>query len=165
VWLETAASTGGEVVAMDVFLQPQAPSPPAHIHLRQQESFRVLSGSIELRLGQDRQLLTVGDHAVIPAGAAHTWAPAGNQPLHCRVELRPALHFEDLQESIFWLVRTGKLDRKSPANLMQVATVFHHYLSEARAASPPAIVQRTALGALAAIGRLRGYDPHPEHAG
>jgi quercetin dioxygenase-like cupin family protein len=163
VWLTTAASSRGEVVAMDVFLQPEAPSPPAHIHLRQQESFQVLSGSIELRLGRDRQLLTAGDHAVIPAGAAHTWAPAGTEPLHCRVELRPALHFEDLQESIFWLVRNGKLDRKSLANLLQVATVFHHYLNEARAASPPAIIQRTTLGPLAAIGRLRGYNPHPGH--
>jgi quercetin dioxygenase-like cupin family protein len=165
VWLQTAASSGGKVVAMDVFLQPQAPSPPAHIHLRQQESFQVLSGSIELRMGHDRRVLAAGDQAVIPAGAAHTWAPAGSEPLHCRVELRPALHFEDLQESIFWLVRTGKLDRKNPANLVQAATVFHHYLDEARAASPPAIVQRTTLGALAAIGRLRGYGPYPEHGG
>jgi hypothetical protein len=58
---------------------------------------------------------------VIPAGAAHTWAPAGLEPLHCRVELRSALHFEDLQESIFWLARTGKLDRKSVPNLLQAA--------------------------------------------
>lgn len=50
-------------------------------------------------------------------------------------------------------MRNGKLDRKSPANLLQVATVFHHYLNEARAASPPAIIQRPTLGALAAIGR------------
>jgi hypothetical protein len=121
-----------------------------------------------LRAGQEHQ--DVGGPFRIKAGAEPAIAcqepdPAGPGPLHCRVELRPALRFEDLQESIFWLVRTGKLDRKSPASLLQVGTVFHHYLDEARAASPPAIIQRAVLGPLAALGRLRGYTPHPGYGG
>lgn len=59
--------------------------------------------------------------------------------------------------------RNGKLEETSIGNLLQVATVFHHYLPEARTARPPAIVQRVGLGLLAAIGRRHGFTPHPTH--
>jgi quercetin dioxygenase-like cupin family protein len=165
VWLQTVSSSQGEVTSMDVFLDAHVPSPPRHIHLKQEERFKVISGAVVLQSGGVRRVLQAGEEAVIPPGVAHTWATTGDGPAHVEVDLRPGLHFEESQESIFWLVRNGKMNPKRIGNILQAATLFHHYMDEARMASPPPVVQRPLFSLLAAIGRRAGYTARPGQRG
>ena len=161
VWRQTASSSNGAVVSMEVFVQPGAPGPPPHIHMHQEERFAVLGGKIAVTVAGDRRVLERGDEVVIPAGTAHTWKATGEEVLHAHVELRPALEFEKFQETLFWLQRNGRFNLKRISNVLQIATLFDHHLVESRTAKPPAFVQRLLLGTLAAIGRRAGYTPHP----
>ena len=63
----------GHDLEVELTVLPQAAGPPAHIHPRAAESFRVTSGAIRLKVGQERQVLTAGESFTVPSGTAHTF--------------------------------------------------------------------------------------------
>ena len=57
VFTKTAQQTGGKVFGLEVFIRAGAPGTPEMIHPLQDESFQVLSGSLNFRIGgQQRRL-------------------------------------------------------------------------------------------------------------
>ena len=52
---------------------------PVHVHHASDEGFCVLDGQLEVLVGQGRRTLRAGEHLVVPAGAAHTFATVGEQ--------------------------------------------------------------------------------------
>jgi quercetin dioxygenase-like cupin family protein len=50
---------------------PAGGGPPAHIHSREDESFYVVSGSLEMLLGDKTYLAKAGDFVFIPRGTVH----------------------------------------------------------------------------------------------
>lgn len=48
-----------------------------HVHLRHEESFVVLEGQYQVRLGQDIVVADAGDYVFIPRGTPHTYRNAG----------------------------------------------------------------------------------------
>jgi hypothetical protein len=47
VFTKTAQQTGGEVFGLEVFIRPGAPGTPEMVHAFQDESFEILSGSLD----------------------------------------------------------------------------------------------------------------------
>ena len=47
---------------------------PPHVHHRSDEGFCVLRGRLEVLMGDERRIITAGDHLVVPAGMTHTFA-------------------------------------------------------------------------------------------
>lgn len=45
-----------------------------HVHRRSSEAFVVLSGRLEVLVGDERRVLEAGDHVTIPPGTVHTFA-------------------------------------------------------------------------------------------
>lgn len=169
-WIETAGSSGGELLAVDLALRPGAFVAAPHRHVCQEEHFEVRSGTIQLEVDGTQRDLGPGEVATIPMGVAHRWWNAGADEALVRVELRPALDTETFFEVFFGLNRDGRTNSKGMPDLLQIAVTFRALGDSCPTlVSPPALVQRVLFALLAPIGRLRGrratyptYSPnHP----
>lgn len=78
-----AAETGGAYCILEALVQPRGGATALHTD-RWIESFHVIEGQIEWTLERDGQLVTwtggPGETVVIPRGAKHRWAGAGDTP-------------------------------------------------------------------------------------
>ena len=156
-WIETAATSEGSLLAFDLALRPDAALAAEHRHLRQTEHFRVETGRIGLRIGDEESELNAGEDATVPPGVAHRWWPLGDDGAVIRVELRPALETELFFETLFGLGRDGKTNRKGIPGLLQIAVAYDE-LGEScpQVVRPPVPVQRLVLTPLAPLGKLLG---------
>ena len=50
-FIQTAADTAGELLAIDLTLTPDGHVPGTHVHPEQEERFQVLSGTMKFKLG------------------------------------------------------------------------------------------------------------------
>lgn len=71
-----------------IFEQWCAPGTGAPIHShRTEEVLTVLSGTMEVRLGEEREILTADESVVVPAGLEHGFRNAGSGELHVQAIL------------------------------------------------------------------------------
>ena len=153
---ETAATTGGELVAIDLELPAGRRVPgPLHIHPRQEERFEVVAGTMRFRMGRERVVAGPGDVVVVPAGVAHDFANAGDTDALVRVEVRPALQMERLFETAVALAEQGRTLRSGIPKPLELALFTREFEDEVQAAFPPRWVQRAALAPLRWLARLR----------
>jgi mannose-6-phosphate isomerase-like protein (cupin superfamily) len=94
------------------YVLPPRFSIPEHVHPRQEERHKILSGILRGRVvGRERDFRE-GELAVGPPGVPHAWRnPSEDEELGFASELRPALHLEALIEVSFGLARDLKTDR------------------------------------------------------
>lgn len=157
VWIETAAGSGGALLAADLHLRPGAAVAATHRHPRQEERFRVDAGQISLEIEGERRELAAGEEATVPAGVAHRWWNSGEGEAAVRVELRPALDTETFFETFFGLARDGRTNGKGIPDLLQIAVAYRELGDSCPVLTkPPASIQRVLFAVLAPIGRLRG---------
>ena len=169
-WVETAASSGGALLAFDLTTRPGGAVAAAHVHRLQEERFSVHRGSIGLEIAGRTRLAVVGDQVAVQARVAHRWWNAGEADAVARVELRPALDTETFFETLFGLARDGRTNARGIPGVLQVAMLYtHHREGSPFLAGPPVAVQRAVMSVLAPLGRLcarravyRTYSPgHP----
>ena len=79
-------------------------------------------------------------------------------------EIRPALQFEQLIETMFSLATDGKTNRKGMPNPLRLAVIANAHFDTVQLPFPPAFVQRVALACGAPVGRLFGYRETYERA-
>ena len=66
------AETKGLLMTMESLVEPQA-GPPPHMHDREDETFYVLEGEFEFRLGDETIRADVGAFVYAPRGQVHTF--------------------------------------------------------------------------------------------
>jgi len=98
-----------------------------------------------------------GDSVLVPAGTAHRFWNAGDERAHFVCEVRPALGFESLLETMFALAGDGKTNRKGMPNPLRLAVIAQAHFDTVRLPFPPAWMQRLGLALGAPLGRLLGY--------
>jgi quercetin dioxygenase-like cupin family protein len=159
IFEQTEQETGGSLVAFKHFMAPRAkPTFPAHVQLNHEERFEILSGTARHRLdGIDRQA-QAGETVIVPPGVIHIncWN-AGPDELQMRHSFRPAFGTDIFFETLFTLAMNGKTNSKGEVNLLQLAVIGNEIESQTFNAGIPIPLQRLALPALAAIGKLLGY--------
>lgn len=164
VFTKTAQQTGGEVFELEVFIRAGAPGTPEMVHSLQDESFEILSGSLDFRIGGGQeQRLEAGESLLIPKGTPHNWWNASDEEAHALVEITPALRSEEFFANLYGLCsETGTLP-----NPLQMAVLIDEHKDEGSyLTKPPLWVQRVMFGVLATLGRLLGYKAHyPTYSG
>jgi hypothetical protein len=95
----------------------------------------------------------------VPAGTPHRFWNAGDEEAHFVCEVRPALQFEALLETMFALAADGKTNRKGMPNPFRLAVIANAHFDTVRLPFPPALVQRIGLALGAPLGRALGYEP------
>ena len=68
---DTAATTGGELLAFDFGLRPGGAVPIPHVHPVQTERFEVVEGRMRFRVGLRTVLAGPGDVIEVEPGVAH----------------------------------------------------------------------------------------------
>jgi mannose-6-phosphate isomerase-like protein (cupin superfamily) len=159
VFRETSRETNGEAVVVETFVQPHGFVAAAHVHPDQEERFEVLRGSIGFRVGRKSFVAGPGQRVTVPAGQRHKFWNAGDDVAHFVCEVRPALQFESLLETMFALAADGRTNRKGMPNPLQLAVIAQAHFDTVRLPFPPAILQRIALALGAPLGRAAGYRP------
>jgi quercetin dioxygenase-like cupin family protein len=161
---KTAADTQGEAVVIETFVEPNGFVAAAHLHPAQEERFEILAGTLEFKLGRKKIVAEPGDRVVVPAGTAHRFENVGDETAHFVCEVRPALQFEQLIETMFTLAGDGKTNRKGMPNPLRLAVIARHHFGDVRLPFPPAWLQRIGLALGSPLGRLLGYRPAYEPA-
>ena len=128
-----------------------------HRHPALVERFTVLEGELTVQCDGQKRILRQGETAVIEAGVWHDWWNASNRDARVRVEITPGERFIHLIETLFGLARLGHTDRKGMPYPLQLALIAREFSDIMVFRSPPLAVQPTIFGALALIGRWRGY--------
>ena len=88
---------------------------------------------------------------------AHTWWNAGDDELVFRCEIRPALQFESLIETMFSLAADGKTNEKGMPNPFRLAVIANAHFDTVQLPVIPAWMQKTALAMGSPVGRAMGY--------
>lgn len=126
VFTNTAQQTAGESLVFEMFAWPGASGTPEMIHPLQDESFEVLSGSLNLLVrGQERHL-EAGESLVVPKGTPHKWWNESNEEAHVLVEFRPALRMEEMLANLYGLCN----DKGRLPNPLQLAVLFNEHWNE-----------------------------------
>jgi mannose-6-phosphate isomerase-like protein (cupin superfamily) len=157
IFHRTAGDTGGEAVLVETIVRPDGFVAAAHVHPHQTECFEVLEGRLGLRAGDEELFLGPGEGATVPPGTPHRFWNAGDRDARFLCEVRPALEFESLIETMFTLAAEGKTNRKGMPNPLRLAVIARSHFDTVRLPFPPASLQRAALALGAPLGRLLGY--------
>jgi quercetin dioxygenase-like cupin family protein len=158
-FLATAADTDGEAVVIETTVQPDGFVAAAHVHPSQSERFAVAAGQLGLRVGGKKTTLGPGQIVTVAPGTPHRFWNAGEEPVRFVCEVRPALQFESLLETMFALAADGKTGRKGMPNPLRLAVIAKAHFDTVRLPFPPAWVQKAGLAMGAPAGRLLGYRP------
>jgi mannose-6-phosphate isomerase-like protein (cupin superfamily) len=145
----TTTDTNGEYLEAHV-VTPPGDGPPLHVHHHAEESYQVLSGTLEVRLGKEWKWVGPGETLTVPRGTPHTLR--NSVPVELINVHRPALDFEQMFRTMHCLVtehRVG-LPPKDFRSAVLVGMLFAAYERENATVEPPQAVMR----GLALLGKL-----------
>src|ERR671935_2827806 len=157
IFHRTARDTGGEAVLVETIVRPDGFVAAAHVHPHQTERFEVVEGRLGLRAGEKELLLGPGQVATVVPGTPHRFWNAGDDQARFLCEVRPALGFESLIETMFTLAARGKTNRKGMPNPLRLAVIARAHFDTVRLPFPPAWMQKAGLALAAPLGLLLGY--------
>ena len=133
--------------------------PIPHVHPVQIERFEVVDGLMRFRVGLRKQMARSGDVVEVAPGVAHSFANAGPDEAHLRVEVRPALAMEEMLAEVVALAQAGRMTRRGmPRSPLDLAVLARKYDQEAHAPLIGVRLQRVLLAPpvfLARNGRRR----------
>ena len=158
-FVKTSRETGGEAVVVDATIEPNGAVAAAHVHPFQTERFEIRSGTVRFKLGKDEIEAKAGDVVTVEPGTPHKFWNAGDEHARFVTEIRPALGFERLIETMFSLAAAGKTNRKGLTNPLRLAVIARAHFDDVRLPFPPAFLQRAGLALGAPVGRIAGYRP------
>jgi quercetin dioxygenase-like cupin family protein len=163
-FVEAAADTGGEYVLVEVVVESNGAVAAAHVHPYQTETFEILEGEVTFKAGKDTIVAKAGETVRVDPGTPHTFWNAGETDARFRTEIRPALQFESLIETMFGLANDGKTNRKGMPNPLRLAVIANAHFDVVRLPFPPTWMQKLGLTLGAPLGRLLGYRATYERA-
>jgi len=155
---KAAADTNGEYVVVEATVAPDGQVAAAHLHPYQTETFEVLEGEVTFKVGRKKVVAKAGETLVVKPGTAHKFWNAGSVDARFRCEVRPALQFEQLIETMFSLAQDGKTNKKGMPNPFRLAVVAQAHLIDVQLPLIPLWIQKLALSMGAPVGRLMGYE-------
>jgi quercetin dioxygenase-like cupin family protein len=157
IFHRTSHETNGDWLLVETIVRPGGFVAAAHVHPHQTERFEILEGEIGLRTGNEESLLRPGEVATVDPGTPHRFWNAGDGEARFLCEVRPALEFESLIETMFTLASEGKTNRKGMPNPLRLAVIARTHFDTVRLPFPPAVLQRAGLALGAVLGGLFGY--------
>jgi quercetin dioxygenase-like cupin family protein len=156
-FVETSADTDGDCVVIELRAEPGAQVAAAHVHPSQFETFRVMSGRLGAKVAGRKVETGAGESLKVHPGEAHTWWNAGDEELVFRCEIRPALQFESLIETMFALAADSKTNKKGMPNPFRLAVIANAHFDTVQLPVIPAWIQKAALMVGAPLGKALGY--------
>jgi mannose-6-phosphate isomerase-like protein (cupin superfamily) len=162
--LRTGSETNGELFEVEFLVEPGDWTAPDHIHLRQEERFEIISGTLRLRVAGSDELLTPGSTRVLPPRTSHNLRNDGPGEVRLLLELRPALRIEGYLRDSWRAANEGSKRRWGAPSILELAVIQRQYPDEFFYLSRlPVGVQKALFAGLAALGRARGHRAGQGH--
>jgi hypothetical protein len=118
-----------------------------------------------MKAGREKRTLGPGEFVIVEPGTPHRFWNAGDEPVTFVCEIRPALQFESLLETMFALAAAGKTNRKGMPNLLRLAVIAEAHFDTVRLAVPAGLAAegraRARRAARAAGWIPAAYQPEP----
>lgn len=114
----TARDSGGSMSVSEFELSPWQSGPVLHLHTSVDEALYVLSGTLDVQLGEQRFFASAGDFVWMPRQVAHTFACAGDRAARALAVIVPGGLELLLQEQVRHLATAG--DRPDPVVLHEI---------------------------------------------
>jgi mannose-6-phosphate isomerase-like protein (cupin superfamily) len=139
-----------------------------HIHPQIEERFRVISGTLGMRMDGVECELHAGEEATASPGTPHDWWNAGDEYASVLVEVsgpdQQAARFEAMIATIFGLANDGRTNDKGLPNPLQLALMAREFEDVIRFTRAPQAIQAPLFTALGGLGRMRGLRAvYPEY--
>ena len=148
--LRTGASSGGAGFEFEAVLPPGLTGPPAHRHRLESETFTVLDGELQVRVGREHRLLRPGEAVTVPPGVVHAFANPTDRPVRIRTCETPAGPLEEQFHALAAAGRLPPLRRLARINVAHDLDFVLHGVPEA--------LQRPLWRLLAALPAPSGKD-------
>ncbi len=104
-----------------------------------EERWEIITGSASFRINGVERRAGPGEVVIAPPGTPHMgWNPTEDE-VHLRVELRPALRWEEFTEQLFELARQGRVDENGlpePPDLMRLLREFSREIAPPPTTAP-----------------------------
>lgn len=85
----SAEDTGGQFTLIEQNNDPGIGIPP-HVHDNEDEVFQVLTGQVEMTIGDEATTLSAGDIIFCPKGVPHSWKVIGDEKARAMLSIFPA---------------------------------------------------------------------------
>jgi quercetin dioxygenase-like cupin family protein len=119
-FLVTGEESGGAYFVMEAIVPPGG-GPPPHIHTREDETFYVLEGECEIRLGDETVTAGPGDFVNVPRGQVHCFYNASSSLVRMILTFTPSGIEKFFEET---LEPANDLTQAPPDNLDEVAARY-----------------------------------------
>jgi quercetin dioxygenase-like cupin family protein len=130
VFLQVAADTDGQVLEMDDFwLQPEHRT-PEHLHPEMHERWEVIAGTVCFRIAGVERIAGPGEVVVASPGVPHLAWNASEEPVHLRIQMRPALRWEQFVERLFTLASAASGDGISAIDPTRMVALLREFPRE-----------------------------------
>ena len=96
----SSKDTNGQFTLIEQHNEPGMGIPP-HVHENEDEVFHVLTGMVEMMIGEESTTLSAGDMIFCPRGIPHAWRVVGEEKAKAMLSIFPAClegMFEELSE-------------------------------------------------------------------
>ena len=170
---KTSAETEGEFVRFELTFHPGGGAtgnacgldherwpidfPTEHVHPKQSEHWRVLSGGLGVAFEGREETLGPGNTVTLPAGIPHrVWNPLA-EPSRVVLEFHPALDAQELTETLYVLAQMRETGTGGRLKLLQFAVTVAAYPDQLYPTGVPVSVQKGLARTLAPLGRRLGY--------
>lgn len=168
----TADESRGELLRMELVLDPSGLVAAPHLHPQQEERFEVLEGTVRFRIAGVEQDAHPGEVVTVDAGTPHVLGNPTDQRSRMIVEFRPALRTQEFLETLFAWVNDGKTRDGLPTNPLRLAVMAREYRREIRPVPDKSVPISRLPGPLldgllitfGGLGRLLGYGATPPPA-
>ena len=156
-FLKTSRQTDGEYCLIEATVRPNGFVAAKHVHPYQSERFEVVAGTLTMTVGRKKIELGPGESYTVEPGKAHKFENKGDADVRFTYEVRPALSFEELIETMYGLAADGKTNKKGMPNPLRLAVIAGYHFDHVRLPVVPHALQKAALAMGAPIGRSLGY--------
>lgn len=152
--VKSAVNRDTDTVVMIAEIGPNESGPPMHLHPAQHETYEVLEGEAEFRLGNKTLTVKQGETVEIPPNTPHTFRNATDQWLKMKDTHTPALTFEEMMRELHGLVLAGKVKSLNDfQSMIYMSMLWVKHKEVQTSVKPPFFVMK----AMAFIGKLSGY--------
>lgn len=155
-FLETAKDTNGARVTLKVHLKSKGQTVDDHIHLLQNETFKVLSGRLTCLQNGTTQTVNAGDDITLPKNTPHNHYNMDDEPVEYIQTISPAMDIDYFIENLFGMINDGKV-KEGKLPFLQAMVTLKYLESPSLLANLPRGVQKGLAAFLAPIARLFGY--------
>jgi len=155
-FIETSSDTNGERVTLKVTLKSKGQTVDDHIHLIQEESFKVLAGRMTYVKNGEQKHISAGEEVVLPKNEPHNHYNTSDEPAEFIQTITPGIDVDLFLENLFGMINDGKVI-EGKLSLLQAMVTARYLESPSRLAAIPMGLQNFLIKTFGPLARLFGY--------